>query len=396
MKRFRGLICVALALACGCAGSQCGSAADVPTASGCVSSAIDRVALGFTLTHYEVHLDRLGLCDTDRGATTEEKANIVLHYDDPAVRQRVRPMLQQMAQEGAQALRTILWYRLAEDVPMAHAVERHDHLGYPVATGGILPNGYIENLKEFARDVAEAGYKRLYINMAPQGTSNPITSARTCRPGMPNCWHPDYLQEVWSVADQVIGELRKDSGSRIDLVFDIASESCFLPDPNSELEQNLARQVRYMVSHYASTYGSGGFVVSCIGVRAQRALPDLKALQALYQELNVRPAAVDVHMYPLDAGQAEAILLAASQAATALSVPLDISETFANDPMVAQLLEQLAGSGKLSNLRTVLVFPHSRSAVCHADVSPPYDVGGLERMFGLLDERGRRKPACSP
>jgi hypothetical protein len=394
MPRLRRLASCFLLVGLAFASNTAIAEAQITSASACVSPDLARLNVGFTLTHVAVHTDALSLCGADRGATLKADDNIVLHYDRPEMRQRVRAMLRQMAQEGARSARVILWYRLAEDEPMARTAARRDPLGYPVASGGALPQAYLGNLVAFASDVASAGYTRFYVNIGPMGTSNPTTSAQDCRPELPNCYNARFLPAVWSVARQVITRLRRELGGRIDLVFDIASEKCFVPNSPTELEKNLATFTRYIVSQYAAAFGSGGFVVSCIGVRSARALANLQAIASLYRELRVRPAAIDIHLYAKDAQVAQSILLAADYVAAQLQVPLDMSETTANDPMLAHLVEQLADAGRLTNLRTMMIFPHSPDAICHADVSPPYDITLLEKWLGLLNNAGARTPAC--
>ncbi len=107
------------------------------------------IETGFSLTFSDIDAAKAKQCDDAAGrpvsgapelAITEPSNNIVLHYDDPSLRHRVRRDFGAMRSEGATVLRVHLWYRHTEDQQMSLRLSRRqDPLGLAVATEGRLP-----------------------------------------------------------------------------------------------------------------------------------------------------------------------------------------------------------------------------------------------------------------
>jgi hypothetical protein len=275
----------------------------------------------------------------------------------------------------------------------ARSKQAQDILGMPVATDGHLPEAYINNLQSFAADLVASGYVRYYVNIAPMGTSNPRTSASECKGGRGNCFNPDLMALDWSVAQQVISSLRAALGHKIDLVFDLASEQCLF-DPNVELFRNYDSFVRYMLSRYKETFGSGGFVISCGAGNglAPKAVAGLRSLGERYRELRIKPAAIDVHVYPTNLPAIMSLLRTANEVADQLRVPVDIAETYANNELILSSVSDMVQSRQL-NLRTIMMYPTTAENQCN--IPAPYDISSFDVMLGRRNAAGAKKQVCN-
>lgn len=353
----------------------------------CVPEPGGKVALGFTITHTKVDESSEATCSEANGGagTTSPNYNIIKNYHRADVRKDTRSILAFMAAEGATAVRTVVWYRQAEDTVMQ---AYRDPLGLLVAKEGRLPQPAIENLLTFALDVKGAGYRRLYVAIGSLGISSP--KCRKKEYG--DCYESAFLPQSWSVVEQVVSALRKD-GSLLPLetIVDIAPEDCFVPDGPQLVNRIVADFLRYMLTRYRDTFGNGGFVTSCGSTHALRAIPELNGLGRLYSELRVKPAAIDVHAYEREPKELRAVLTTASRVAREVGVPLDIAETYYDDPGVFAEIAALLRAGELGNLRSLLIWPRRAASACQIDVQAPYVLSTISGEVGNA-ARKRNKP----
>ena len=348
-------------------------------------------SVGFTLTHWHVDASREGEC-LERGAGTAETRvstlratdNIVQSYADPKVRAGVKSDITQMVGQGATAMRTILWYYLAEDQTELRKERNPSRIGMVEAVGGKLPDAIVSNLVQLISDAKSAGIRRYIVSMGGQGAQNP-----KCRQGgvseeWGNCYDPSLFKYSWGVTEQVVKALKSSSSlSGIDVLVDVASESCFDPSLQTLVDRNLKDHASRMIEHYRDQFGDHQFITSCGGGRAERTLRGLEGMEQLYASLRTKPAAVDMHVYDKNSQDVLQMLETADALAKKMGIPLEIGETNIDHPNLFTSIASLRSRGELSSLRDVLVFPRRATSNCQIDVQAPYNIGSIRSATGL-------------
>ena len=353
-------------------------------------------SVGFTLTHLHVDPSKAGEC-LERGSGTAETRvatlraadNIVQTYADPNVRAAVRSDMANMAAQGATAMRTILWYYLAEDTEEAQKEQRGPgRAGMVEATGGKLPDAIISNVLQLVADAKSAGYRRYIVSMGGQGAQNP--KCRKGGEGAPwgNCYDPSLFKYSWSATEQVAKALKSPSLSGIDVLIDLASESCYDPTSQLLLDKNLKEHATQMIENYRNEFGDHQFITSCGGGRSERTLRGLQGMEQIYTSLHTRPAAVDMHVYDKNPQDVVQMLGAADATAKRLGVPLEIGETDIDHPNLFNAIATLVSRGELSSLRDVLVFPRTAASICQVDVQAPYNITAIRVAMGETTSAG--------
>ena len=292
-----------------------------------------------------------------------------------------------MRDEGATVLRLHLWFK--------HAEQGRYRLLNPVE--GKFPAEELRNIIRVAATAKRIGYRRFIAVFGAQGEANP-----SCKRGSEwgDCYDSRYDALTWSVKEQTILALNPLCTPDFDIVYDIAPKSC-PPGTATLLNRAFVHFDTFMLTRYRSEFHDSHFIISCNGGPAG-GVPAVQEITALYRELNVRPASIDAHIsvderrYPQDLVRARLVLTAASAAASSLDVPLDINETRDDDVYLLRLIEQLAASGQVTNIRQILLFPLREGSNCHGiNVAPPYDIAGIYRELGRLAPSGRRLPSCT-
>jgi hypothetical protein len=339
-----------------------------------------QIRIGFTLTHIRVSPDETA-CETDKVASLSAADNIVLHMQDPTMRAQVDADLRQMASQGATVIRTIVWYR----TDSGGQAGGRNPLGTLDASDGTLPQQVLSNLSAYIGDAARAGYKRFVIVSGAQGAGNPKCHKITWG----DCFDANLMPADWSVTRQLILAGRAAEKNGISVIVDIASESCFLPQPRLAVGANLRRYDAYMLGQYASQFHDSKFIMSCGAGkgRIRGVLAELENEVHLFQQMNVRPAELDIHIYRNDPAQIGQLLLAAQSDATQLGVPFSVNETAYDKQALFSTVATLASQGELPSLRDVLIWPKHTGSPCAVDVSAPYDFSAEKAVLGNLVRR---------
>jgi hypothetical protein len=265
-----------------------------------------------------------------------------------------------------------------------------DPLGMLVATNGKLPVEQVNNIVAYVTDAKSIGYERFIIVLGPQGTSNP----KCKRLEWGDCYNQKYLNLTWSVTDQVVRAVQLPSLSGIDVVFDISPEACFPPSPKELVDKNLESYSRYMIRNYRDTLGGQKFFSSCGAGNADRAILGLSGQQRMFNELDVRPSSIDIHVYDTDAAKVKKLLINADRVARELQVPLDVHETYYDHPNIFSTVSELLSSEELTSLRAILVFPRKNKSPCQIDVAPPYSMGTVNKHLKRYNDAGSPLEVC--
>jgi hypothetical protein len=339
------------------------------------------IELGFSLGFTTVNVEKAATCmlRPSRPSTAAEVAitsaddSISLHYLMPDVRKRTQDVLSTMARQGAIGLRTHVWYRHAEDAAMVERMGRvNDPLGLLVAQSGRLPAGSIDNLIGYLSDAAQLGYRRAVIVASAQGTANP----KCRRGGWGACYDSSLDGASWKVVEQLVSAIAARKPEGLEVSIDISPEGCFDPNSPALVERNLESYTRFMVTNYSRRFGDRNFLVSCAAARAQRVLPQLIALRALYAETGTIPASVDVHIYEKDPGGILRILAGSEDLSRVLGVPLDVNETYSDHQTFFNLLMNTPTS-----LRGLMVFPRELVSHCQINVAAPYPIAQIRHAI---------------
>jgi len=347
--------------------------------------------VGFTLTHLHVDTSKEAEClelgtgtAETRVSTLHAADNIVQSYADPNMRAAVKSDIAQMVVQGATAMRTILWFYLAEDEKVAQKERNNPNsAGMVEATAGKLPDAIVSNLVQLISDAKSAGISRYIVSMGSQGTQNPKCRAGGDQAEWGNCYDPSLFKYSWTVTEQVAKALKSPRLSGIDVLIDIAPEGCFDPSLRTLLDRNLKDHASQMISHYRDEFGDRQFITSCGGGRSERSIRGLQGMEQLYMTLHTRPAAVDLHVYDKNQQDIAQMLEAADAAAKRLGVPMEIGETNIDHPYLFGTIHALLSNGKLASLRNVLVFPRRAASKCQIDVQAPYNIAAVRAAMGL-------------
>jgi hypothetical protein len=200
--------------------------------------------IGTTYTHTAV----AGDCNLDN-----PRSAIVLTYDEPEVRRRVRGQLAAMRAAGVQTISILLWNMTS---PGNHV------WGVIPSLNGRLSEPYRTNLIRFTRDIRDAGFARFTVHFSPQWTNNPMGEYGPT--GLTqDVWDPAKFEENWGFIREA-RTLIKQHGPT-DTRFDIASEF-----PPSEYQpafiiDRLQTYMAEMWKRYVGVFGRSDVTISVIG-----------------------------------------------------------------------------------------------------------------------------------
>ncbi|MGD0143915.1 MAG: hypothetical protein ABSC92_12210 [Rhizomicrobium sp.] len=297
--------------------------------------------------------------------------NILLHYDQPAIRAQVDATLKAM-RNGADVLRLLLWIG-GSDLSVASGPEVH--LGL-LSNETNVPPVVLNNITAVIRKAASLGYSKIYMNFGNQGASSP----KCPKNGQTGCFDSSHLAGDWNLRKQVIDAARLGSSPGTPVYFDLANESCPGGGSSPEMQADMQQFVTYMVTAYAKTYGDDHSFVSCHGPSLRRAKNGLDSIVALYRSAGVRPHTLDLHMYVPDEQIAESVLLEGEADAQSIGSKLVVMETAFDDQAVFTAVSTLRKRGALPLLETVSIWPRELDSSCGLSIQWPTDLSGVNRV----------------
>jgi hypothetical protein len=280
-----------------------------------------------------------------------DDTGLVLTYDEPGVRTRVRRQLAAMRAAGIQTLRLLLW----------HVTDAGDmRWGVVSSGGGHLVEPYRSNLIRYLSDVRKAGFAQLTLVFAPEGANMPLGGF----------YDPATFEENWEFIRDVRPLLKEygPASTRVDLINEGAPPDWESPAVFAEAETYITN----MWSNYVDAFGAEDASFSSVGAdvpydTAARMQNLVDALRASGRPL---PRWFDVHP-PYDHDGMLAVLRAVDATLTAngLSQPLVIGESAYDDPGVAVAIEQFRTESARPILE-VMAWPLRAGQQC--SVSAPY------------------------
>lgn len=300
---------------------------------------------------------------------------IILTYDQPGIRRKIRLQLAAMHAAGLKTLRLMIW----------HSTAGTDPFGMVSSSTGRLQAPYRDNLIKFLTDVRKADFAPLTVDFAPQGPNDPIGTPQ-------DLYDPSLFEQNWNFVKDVrpLIKMYGPSSTRIDLLSEGA------PSDYWPYKGRMNAYITEMYRRYADAFGTDDVVVSAI------APPDPFAditqpegghrLQNLIDALRASgrrmPTAFSVHVsnWWAPAGtytlyglrQEEAVLTA-----NGLSQPLIIGETVYEDPDLARAIAEFVRSSTRPVLE-VQEWPLERGSSCRDfSVAPPFHADAyIEALTG--------------
>jgi hypothetical protein len=293
-----------------------------------------------------------------------DDTGIVLTYDEPGVRTKVRRQLAAMRAAGIQTLRLLLW----------HATDAGTmRWGVVSSGGGRLEEPYRSNLIRYLGDVRRAGFERLTLVFAPEGANNPLGGF----------YDPATFDENWQFIRDVRPLLKEygPAATRVDLINEGAPPAWESPEVLAEAEAYVTK----MWSSYVDAFGSEDASFSSVGAdgpydTAARMQNLVDALRASGRPL---PGWFDIHP-PYDHDGMLAVLRAVDATLTAngLSQPLVIGETAYDDAGVASAIAEFRAESARPILE-VMAWPLRAGRQC--GVSAPYRADAyIKELTGSL------------
>ena len=339
------------------------------------------ISIGYTYTHVHVNCPE---ADSGGGGTAGGKRssrqkvpsvnsadNILLHYDQPAIRAQVDATLKTM-RSSADVLRLLLWISGGD---LSATSGPGVHLGL-LSNETNVPPVVLNNITAVIKKAASLGYSKIYMNFGDQGAASP----KCPKNGQTGCFDSSHLAGDWNLRKQVIDAARLGSSSGMPVYFDLANESCPGGGSSPEAQADMQQFVTYMVTAYAKTYRDDHFFVSCHGPSLRRAQNGLDSIVALYRSAGIRPHTLDLHMYVADEQTAESVLLQGEADAQSIGSKLVVMETAYDDQAVFTAVSTLRKRGALPLLETVSIWPNELGSSCGFSIQWPTDLSNVNRM----------------
>jgi hypothetical protein len=350
------------------------------------SAQAGRISVGYTYTHVREN------CRNEQGGgagpASDESAvagharrkvpslnsidNVLLHYDQPAVRKQVDATLSTM-RASADALRLHFWFS-GGDLDTSSGPQIY--LGL-VSNETTVPKNILGNVAGIITRAATLGYSKLYIVFGDEGASSPKCGWRN----RASCFNSTNLAADWNVRKQIIDAARLASSSGMPVYFDLSGESCPGGAPSAALRTNIDQFTTYMIKQYANTYGDDHSFVSCHGNSLNRTISDLDSIVAIYRSAGIRPHMLDVHMYTPDEQSAEGILGHAEADARNIGSRFSVMETAYDSQPVFLAISALRRRGAIPLLETVSIWPKTLNSACAQNFQWPRDLAGVTRTL---------------
>ena len=265
-------------------------------------------------------------------------------------RMLLRQQLAAMRAAGIESFRTLIW--------SAHDVGGQTW-GVVSSAGGRLGPTETKDLINFVSDVRRLGFVRLTVEFSPQGQNDPTGNPQ-------NIYDPSLFDENWQLIRYVRGIVKRYGPP--DSRFDILSDGA--PSDNWPTKTQLEDYIAEMYSNYVDAFGNNDVTVAAnVDGGDQSNLVNL--IDTLRSTGRPLPTWFQVVTYGTDV-LGDLRDTDATLTAEGLSQPIQLGETYYDDPSAASAVETFATTSS-HRLDEVLAWPLVRAgdpAGCW--VPPPY------------------------
>jgi hypothetical protein len=328
---------------------------------------------GYNLSHSEVDITKVPDCHVQGpGITLASQDNILLNYQDPRVRTQTRAELEQMAAQGATAMRTFVWFAIQPNPTAA------THLGVATVGDDGAAKQIASNAATLVSDARSAGYRHLFLAFGPFGKLAP-----NCRQqNWGDCFDSNTLSETWKFEATIIRAARQAAQSQIRITFDLGNELCF-DDSGSLLDREKQLYVSTLSRSYVTSFHDRNFTVSCHGPHLAGFIRRLKATYALFQMQGTVPNTITLHLGHWPLSDLTEVLMEADTIAIADDSLVAVDEIPYDSLPIYHLIGALIRDGGISRLRDTLFWPNAPASGCHISIAPPYNLRPMEQSLAL-------------
>lgn len=290
------------------------------------------------------------VCKTNSNATVHGKF-ITSRYGDANMQEAVRKELKPIHESGFQTVRSIF-----ELFPGSNP------------SGDLIDTGKIDepllnSVKEYIRDMREAGFKEMILAFGMQGTANPI--CRKTQWG--DCFDPSTIASSIEAESKIIQAAHSVKG--ISLRIDLLNEGCVSVAGPKTANENFTRII-HAAAKMHTRFPDIPATVSC---QIERTGDGLVSTARLFAESGDHVGFFDIHAYPVAAHSEATVLVAAAKSLRGSKTPVIIGETTYGDPEYRHLIADSYRQAFGQDPPELLFWPlHSMSSHCNFDVGHPY------------------------
>jgi hypothetical protein len=309
------------------------------------------VPLPFGISFSFLHVDvgKANQCAAVSHSATIKRGTFLPRYDDPLIRKTVRQELAEMRHSGFDNIRTLVffgsgpkvssdWFDVAKDKQRASKLVR-----------------------QYIQDVAAAGFKRMILNYAVQGTASP--SCRDAHWG--DCFDQHTVADTVSFIDSIRDALG--DPPPLPMIFEVGPEQCVTDKLPPLLKSTLTTYVRSVLGSYTTRYPRDETTISC---SIKRFAAARHWIDSMYAMMGRSPFYYQIHAYHQREYSTSREFSAVANMLRNTKTPVIIGETsYGDNPNLSAILSELRGIP----LKAVYFWPLANASdKCAVDVAPPY------------------------
>jgi hypothetical protein len=326
------------------------------------------IVVGFNLLHSQIDVSKVTECKVlGAGATLSAQNSIVNHFNDPDVRKRTMSDLEAMAQQGAKAFRSFVFFA---PHPNDNAIA---HLGVVNINDDTVHRQIVKNIFDLVSQAQKAGYDHMFLAFGAMGTLAP----NCFHHAWGDCFDPSSINQTWAFEQPIIQAANRAAGPSFQLTFDLGNELCF-NDSNDLLDQQKRIFVQRITGLYANTFHNRNFTVSCHAPHLFGFLARLSSTYSAFRHWGTLPNVITLHLGDWRSADLAKVVLEANSIAESSNANVAVDETAYSNSSTYQLLGHLSANGQASRLKSILFWPNSISSGCHISVAPPYNMRPME------------------
>ncbi|GAB0117271.1 hypothetical protein [Acidisoma sp. 7E03] len=333
-RKFVGVACVAAAL--------CVSRIET-------ASAQDKLLLGINYNYTQLDKTREANCGPGNQNAPARGYAFLSHYQDPSVRGKVRAALAQMREAGFEAIRTLIFFG------------PKGHIG-PDAFSEEDPNTAALNLRNFAHDVHEAGFSRLYLSFGPLGRSS--VSCRKFNYG--DCFDQAYKAKN---IDFILGVRRGIAAQDASFLYiDLQNEGGLTQFHPVNMRRNMESYLAELIGAYTRSFPTDRITVS---VQDKFMDERLHFVAQTFHEASRDPSYWEFHLYHADETRFSTIR-STLKSLREDQLEVSVGETLYESPSDIHLLANFLQN---QSYAPILLWPLTKTLTnCGINAPPPYDL----------------------
>lgn len=309
-------------------------------------------------TVYGINYDVVGTdtsqtpnCKTGGNVTVRGKF-VTSRYGDAKMQEAVRAELKPLRESGFQSVRSIF-----ELFPGSNP------------SGDLIDTGKVDesllgSVRDYVRDMRDAGFKELILAFGMQGPASPI-----CRKAQwGDCFDASTIESSVEAESKIVQAAHSVKG--VSLRVDLLNEGCVSAAGPKSANENFTRFIHAAAKMHATHFADVPATVSC---QIERTGDGLASTERLFGESGSHVGFFDIHAYPVAAHIEATVLVAAAKSLGGSKTPVIIGETTYGDPEYRHWITDSYRQAFGRDPSELLFWPlHSMSSHCNFDVAHPY------------------------